>query len=382
MDSNMKKIIIAFLLVVITAGMFFPMAFADENVALAYTVSTKQVILSEDGTGSFSITIPEVTAYAGVQYAVQLPSGVEITSIEYSGSEPSVTGPLSPQKDSAGVSYFSTGMATTNKYKGSLKCTINVTYTANTGANITIEEVKMYVLKEDHKVDSYISKESATVKLAPFGSSAGDTDNPVTGEPGGVSIGDITDPDNPLVAAFPFTDVKMGDWFYKDVLYMWANSLMNGTEETLFSPNGLVTRGMVVTVLYRMEGAPDVSGSTNPFDDVASGVYYTDAIKWGAEHDIIRGYGDGRFGPGDNVTREQLATILFRYQQYADNIPPDIAESREFADRSNISDYAKEAVNKLVMQGIINGKPDNKFDPKGNATRAEFAAMLHRFLDR
>jgi hypothetical protein len=356
--------------------MFAPMASAEVIGALEYTVSQTRLIMSESGTGSFSITIPGPEAYGGVQYAVRLPDGVEISDIRY--SNPNITSPLSPQKDSLGDSYFSTGMAETNGYTGSLTCTVDTVYTGTVETTLTILEINQYIIKkESNTVDSYSSKKTTSVTLAPYG-------NPETGagsRPGGVSIGDITDPENPLVAAFPFSDVKVGDWFYEDVLYMWVNELMNGTSETLFTPNGLVTRGMVVTVLYRMEDEPDVSGSENPFNDVAEGVYYTDAVKWASANDIILGYGDGRFGPGDNITREQLAAILYRYQKFADYIPPDIAEAREFADRNSISDYAKEPVEKLVMQGIINGKPDNKFDPKGNATRAEYAAMLHRYLD-
>jgi len=198
-----------------------------------------------------------------------------------------------------------------------------------------------------------------------------------SGQDGGTEVGDG---DTPLAQGFPFTDVKVGDWFYGDVYYMWENSLMNGTSDTLFSPGGLVTRGMVVTVLYRMEGRPDVSELANPFGDVAEGLYYTDAVKWAADNKIILGYGDGKFGPSDNVTREQLAAILYRYQQYAENIAPETATAQEFADAGSISGYAKEFVDKLVMQGIINGRPNNLFDPQGNATRAEYAAILHRYL--
>ena len=189
------------------------------------------------------------------------------------------------------------------------------------------------------------------------------------------------DPEDSLDPAFPFTDVLNEHWFYEDVYYMWAEKLMNGMSETLFSPNTTLTRGMVVTVLYRNESLPDISGLDNPFTDVAAEMYYTNAVIWAAENDIVLGYGDGRYGPNDYVTREQLAAILYRYQTFTGDTPSDSQPAREFTDEGSIHDYAKVPVNKLVMQGIINGKTEEIFDPLGNATRAEFAAMLHRYIN-
>ncbi|MDR0670945.1 MAG: S-layer homology domain-containing protein, partial [Oscillospiraceae bacterium] len=132
---------------------------------------------------------------------------------------------------------------------------------------------------------------------------------------------------------------------------------------------------------YRAEGSPEAAGLENPFPDVSAGQYYTDAVIWAAEHKIVLGYASGGFGPDDNITREQMAAILYRYEQYAEKAPADTQESRAFADGGSIGDYAKEAVAKLVTQGIIAGKPNNRFDPRGSATRAEFAAVLHRFTE-
>jgi len=185
-----------------------------------------------------------------------------------------------------------------------------------------------------------------------------------------------SDPD----PVFPFTDVIDSDWYYGDVYYMWENKLMNGTESTLFSPNISLTRGTVVTVLYRMESEPGVSSSDKPFQDVENGLWYTDAIKWAADKEIVLGYGDGNFGPEDKITREQMATILYRFEQYTKETPPDTVEEIAFTDADDVSEYAKGSVNALVKQGIINGRTDNSFDPKGNATRAEYSAVLHRYL--
>ena len=199
---------------------------------------------------------------------------------------------------------------------------------------------------------------------------------------GGTTIPSVTieDQGTALSGAFPFTDVGEGTWYYPNIYYMWEKELMNGMSPTLFGPNGPVQRGMVVTVLYRIEGEPDISELNNPFDDVADSMYYTNAVIWAADKGVVLGYSETSYGPNDNVTREQLAAILFRYQKYKEQVPPNVNGAREFDDAGRISEYAIEPVNTMVRQGIINGRDNNTFDPRGNATRAEYAAMLHRFL--
>ena len=177
-----------------------------------------------------------------------------------------------------------------------------------------------------------------------------------------------------------FEDVSKDKWFFEDVQYAWDNLLMNGTSDTKFSPDSTLTRGMIVTVLYRIEGAPSVAGKANPFKDVDAGRYYTDAVIWAAENKIVEGYPDEVFKPEQNITREQVATILDRYQTFKKTKPEDVGTPKTFVDADSISNYAKEAVSDLSAQGIINGKPGDRFDPKGNTTRAEMAAMLHRLL--
>jgi len=167
------------------------------------------------------------------------------------------------------------------------------------------------------------------------------------------------------------------------VKYVYQKGLMTGTSVTpmLFSPNIATTRGMIVTILYRLEGSPDVSGLMNPFDDVEGGTWYTDAVIWAYHNDIVSGYGDGKYGPNDNITREQLAAILNRYARFIDFTLPVEQEYTGFSDDAAISDYAMDSVKRFFEAGIINGKPGNIFDPKGNATRAEVATMLMRFLE-
>jgi len=179
----------------------------------------------------------------------------------------------------------------------------------------------------------------------------------------------------------PFTDVKGGDWFYSDVMAVCQSGLMTGAAPDQFSPQAPVTRGMAVTVLYRLAGSPAVLVSGTGFGDVATGRYYTAAVLWAAMNNIVTGYGDGKFGPDDNVTREQLAVILSRYEQWSGKIPPSFRATGVFADQAAVSAYAADAVSALTAQGLINGKPGNLFDPQGTATRAEFAAVLNRFCE-
>jgi hypothetical protein len=142
-----------------------------------------------------------------------------------------------------------------------------------------------------------------------------------------------------------------------------------------------LTRGMVVTVLYRIEGSPDVSGLTNPFSDVAAGRYYTDAVIWAASNGIINGMGGGRFGPDIDITRQDLATILDRYATFAEMTLPEVRAYPGFNDDADIANYAREALERFFKAGIINGRPGNRFDPRGTATRAELATMLMNFLE-
>ena len=194
----------------------------------------------------------------------------------------------------------------------------------------------------------------------------------------------------------PFADVKAGDWFYNAVIFAYANGLMNGTSASpmLFSPNSPLTRGMIVTVLYRLTGEPnsELTGDNNTphsslvapnFTDVPDGTWYTDAVLWAASVGIVDGYGNGRFGPNDNITRQDLAVILARYADYMGiQLPPNSSlHTPNFIDDADIADYAKDAVERLYKAGIINGYPDGSFKPRGQATRAEFAAMLMRFIE-
>ena len=187
--------------------------------------------------------------------------------------------------------------------------------------------------------------------------------------------------ENPGTGANPFTDVSEKDWFYGDVMFVYENGLMLGTSKTLFSPHGTATCGMMATILWRMEGSPAPKGK-NSFTDVEAGKWYADAITWTAENGIFAGYGKDKFGPDDPITREQLAAIFYRYADYKGYDLTVKGNLDKFKDADKITDYAKTAMQWAVGSGLVKGKSGNLLDPQGTATRAEIAAMLHRFIEK
>ena len=181
----------------------------------------------------------------------------------------------------------------------------------------------------------------------------------------------------------PFTDVHPDDWFYEAVMFVYQNNLMNGTSATTFSPNDATTRAQIATIFYRMAGSPAVE-NTNPFTDVPYGpgtAWYYNAVFWVQQNGIMQGYGDNLFGPGDPVTREQLAMIFFNYAKFKGYGTTASGDLSGFTDAGEISAWAQEAMKWAVGSGLMNGKGNGIIDPKGTATRAEVAAMLHKFIE-
>ena len=176
--------------------------------------------------------------------------------------------------------------------------------------------------------------------------------------------------------AAAFSDVKESDWYYGAVEYAVQAGLMKGASGDVFLPGDTVTRGMTVTVLYRMEGSPAVGGGV-PFPDVAAGEWYSDAVAWAKSTGVATGYGTGTFGPNDAMTREQLAVFLWRYAKYKGT---EIANGvlGGYCDAGTVSTWALEGMTHAVGAGLIAGKDGNRLDPDGIATRAELATILQR----
>ena len=179
-----------------------------------------------------------------------------------------------------------------------------------------------------------------------------------------------------------FLDVSRTDWFYYDVRYVCENGLMNGTSRNRFSPYGTATRGMLVTILYRMENEPRCFGSA-AFSDVKPGAYYEKAVVWASQNNIVSGYTDGTFRPDAPVTREQLASILYRYTLYRgqDVSAGETTSLTGYGDAQAVSSYALPAMRWACGTGILQGA-NGKLNPSGLATRAQLAAMLHRYLTK
>lgn len=178
-----------------------------------------------------------------------------------------------------------------------------------------------------------------------------------------------------------FSDVPESSWYYPHVQFVSDHGLMNGTSESRFEPNAPLTRAMLVTILYRMDGT-DFTDDDAVFSDVKDNAWYYNQVAWAADQVIITGYGNGLFGPNDSITREQLAAIMYRYadsRYYSDYESVDLSS---FSDESAIHEWAKESVEWAVGTKMISGKGNGILDPLGNATRAEIATIIQRFYER
>jgi|GEM_PF-1955262 len=279
------------------------------------------------------------------------------------------------QRDATTVNdrIFRVSIASAGQMITSFAGTINVTvpYVGTT-------PVSAWRLTEAGDLESITSTHNAsarTVTFSPnrlslFAVGPQRTDTPTTPPP--------TVPGQP--SENPFNDVREGQWFFSDVMFVFANGLMGGTSANppLFSPSVNLNRAMIVTILHRQEGTPTPTTS-NPFTDVPSGQWFTEAIIWAAENNIVSGYA-GRFNPLTSITRQDLAVILMRYADFRGITLPTVAGYQGFADSNRISGYAVEAVRRSFEAGIITGRTGNIFAPLDNSTRAEAAAMLHRFF--
>ena len=180
-------------------------------------------------------------------------------------------------------------------------------------------------------------------------------------------------------SGLPFTDVSTSDWFYSAVKFVYENGLMDGVGNNLFAPNATLNRAMAVTILYRLEGAPAVTTDAG-FNDVAAGTWYTDAVNWAAANNIVNGVEGNNFDPTGSLTREQMATVLYRYAQYKGADVSAAGDISGFADSANVSSWAADAVKWAVGSGLVNGVEGNALAPQGTSTRAQAATVLMRFV--
>lgn len=192
--------------------------------------------------------------------------------------------------------------------------------------------------------------------------------------------GDINEePDTPA-GDMPFTDVRTSDWFYDPVKYVYEEGLMTGTGATAFAPNVTTTRAMIVSILYRLEGGPAVSGNSSPFNDVHTSDWYYDAVRWAERTGVVGGVGGGRFAPNTAITREQLAAMLMNYANYKHQNVSARADLSRYSDADRVSAWAEDAVAWANAEGYISGMTATTIAPQGSATRAQVAAILQRYL--
>jgi hypothetical protein len=212
-----------------------------------------------------------------------------------------------------------------------------------------------------------------------IGQSGDSTPFDMTNKNDGATQGDIKTDEN-IAVLIPFTDVSVKDWFYDSIVYSYTNNLFNGTSMTTFGPNEPMTRAMFATVIYRAEGHPVIS-ELNQFADVSNNQWYSDAIRWTSENEIVLGYENGNFGVNDNISREQIAAILYRYAQKKNVDTSTTNDLMAYIDADEVSTFALDAVKWVNAKGIMTGRSSTTLNPKDNATRAEVSALLMRFIN-
>lgn len=278
--------------------------------------------------------------------------------------EPSSGGSISaPTTYAVNVNAATNGAVAADKKTASKGTTVTVTASPSKG--YVVDAVK--VVDKDGKDVAVTEKDGKYVFTMPASA---------------VTVTGSFKAETPAPVALPFTDVKSGNWFYDAVKYAYAQGLMTGTSATTFAPNGTMNRAMIVTVLYRLEKSPAVTGASK-FTDVPAGQWYSDAVAWAAANKIVNGYDETTFGPMNAVTREQMAAILFRYEQVKGLENVTLEENlNRFPDQNKISAYAIPALQWAVGQKIINGNADGTLDPTGTATRAQVAQIFTNLLNK
>lgn len=305
-----------------------------------------------------------VTLTAAPGYSLTNSGDTYTVSHQSSGSPGSSGGSISaPTTYAVNVNAATNGAVAADKKTASKGTTVTVTASPSKG--YVVDAVK--VVDKDGKNVAVTEKDGKYVFTMPASA---------------VTVTGSFKAETPAPVALPFTDVKSGNWFYDAVKYAYEQGLMTGTSATTFAPNGTMNRAMIVTVLYRLEKSPAVTGASK-FTDVPAGQWYSDAVAWAAANKIVNGYDETTFGPMNAVTREQMAAILFRYEQYKGLENVTLEENlNRFPDQNKISAYAIPALQWAVGQKIINGNADGTLDPTGTATRAQVAQIFTNLLNK
>lgn len=349
--------------------------YKQEGSAVTVYVTTKSGVLTGDG----SLTLGTISANDGTNFTVEKASGVKVVGSD--NSETTYT--QVDQGGSSGGSSSGGSSSGGSSSGGSTTTTRTITIQSSFGGKVTAsasQAAQGKVITLTALPNSGYVLKSLTV------TTASGTSVPVANQSSGkytftmpaaavtvkaVFAAQETDPD------FPFADVAKGSWYYEGVRYAYENGLMSGTGEGTFSPDLPTSRGMLVTILYRLAGSP-AAGSAS-FTDVAKGQWYADGVAWASANGVVSGYPDGSFRPNDTITREQMAAILYQYARIQGKLDDSRADLSIFADLDSLSAYAKEPMSWAVAQGLFSGVSADTLAPGGSTTRAQAAVILTAF---
>lgn len=349
--------------------------YKQEGSAVTVYVTTKSGVLTSDG----SLTLGTISANDGTNFTVEKASGVKVVGSD--NSETTYT--QVDQGGSSGGSSSGGSSSGGSSSGGSTTTTRTITIQSSFGGKVTAsasQAAQGKVITLTALPNSGYVLKSLTV------TTASGTSVPVANQSSGkytftmpaaavtvkaVFAAQETDPD------FPFADVAKGSWYYEGVRYAYENGLMSGTGEGTFSPDLPTSRGMLVTILYRLAGSP-AAGSAS-FTDVAKGQWYADGVAWASANGVVSGYPDGSFRPNDTITREQMAAILYQHARIQGKLDDSRADLSIFSDLDSLSAYAKEPMSWAVAQGLFSGVSADTLAPGGSTTRAQAAVILTAF---
>lgn len=349
--------------------------YKQEGSAVTVYVTTKSGVLTSDG----SLTLGTISANDGTNFTVEKASGVKVVGSD--NSETTYT--QVDQGGSSGGSSSGGSSSGGSSSGGSTTTTRTITIQSSFGGKVTAsasQAAQGKVITLTALPNSGYVLKSLTV------TTASGTSVPVANQSSGkytftmpaaavtvkaVFAAQETDPD------FPFADVAKGSWYYEGVRYAYENGLMSGTGEGTFSPDLPTSRGMLVTILYRLAGSP-AAGSAS-FTDVAKGQWYADGVAWASANGVVSGYPDGSFRPNDTISREQMAAILYQYARIQGKLDDSRADLSIFSDLDSLSAYAKEPMSWAVAQGLFSGVSADTLAPGGSTTRAQAAVILTAF---
>lgn len=349
--------------------------YKQEGSAVTVYVTTKSGVLTGDG----SLTLGTISANDGTNFTVEKASGVKVVGSD--NSETTYT--QVDQGGSSGGSSSGGSSSGGSSSGGSTTTTRTITIQSSFGGKVTAsasQAAQGKVITLTALPNSGYVLKSLTV------TTASGTSVPVANQSSGkytftmpaaavtvkaVFAAQETDP------GFPFADVAKGSWYYEGVRYAYENGLMSGTGEGTFSPDLPTSRGMLVTILYRLAGSP-AAGSAS-FTDVAKGQWYADGVAWASANGVVSGYPDGSFRPNDTITREQMAAILYQYARIQGKLDDSRADLSIFSDLDSLSAYAKEPMSWAVAQGLFSGVSADTLAPGGSTTRAQAAVILTAF---